>query len=91
MSMSILNAPESRHKAALPPMSATRLALLVLMGVIVFTASVLISLRVFPGPYREVDYLVIGTVSVGIALVVIFLGILANRRKLFVRIDEEAS
>lgn len=89
MSMSILNSEESQKQAALPPLSAKRLALLILLGVIVFTACVLAALKIYPGPYREIDYMVIGTISVALALLVIFLGILANRRKLFVRSDEE--
>lgn len=89
--MSILNVHESQKKEVLPPLSAKRLALLILMGVIVFAACVLAALKVYPGPYREIDYMVIGTVSVAIALLVIFLGMLANRRKLFVRNDEEAA
>jgi heme A synthase len=92
MSMSILNTQEaSGQKAPLPPLSAKRLTLLVLMGIIVFAACVLVALRVYPGPYREIDYLIMGTISVGIALLVIFLGMLVNRRKLFIRTDEEAA
>lgn len=89
MSMSILNSEDSQKKAALPPLSAKRVVLLIFMGLIVFSACVLAALKIYPGPYRQIDYMVIGTISVALALLVIFLGILANRRKLFVRTDEE--
>jgi hypothetical protein len=89
MSMSILNSEESRNKASLPPLSAKRVVLLIFLGLIVFLGCVLGALKIYPGPYREIDYMVIGTISVALALLVIFLGILANRRKLFVRTDEE--
>lgn len=89
MSMSILNAEESRKKASLPPLSTGRLLALVFLGLVVFAGSVIVALKVMPGPYRDIDYLIIGTVSVGIGLLVVFLAMLVNRSKLFVRDDEE--
>jgi len=89
MSISILNAGESKRKEPLPPLSTKRLILLVILGLTVFSASVVIALRIFPGPYRDVHYLIIGTVSVVVSLLSIFLALLANRRKMFIGPDDE--
>ena len=87
--MSILNADESRNNAPLPPISTKRVIFLVFLGLVVFSACVVIALRVFPGPYRDVHYLIIGTASVLVSLAIIFVAVLANRRKMFVRPDDE--
>ena len=90
MSMSILNSDQSPGKAPLPPISTGRVFLLIILGLVVFSACAAIGLRVFPGPYRDVHYLIIGTVAVVISLLIIFLALLSNRRKMFVAPDDQA-
>src|SRR5947209_17986051 len=80
MSMSILRVEDSSEQAPLPSLSMKRLLLLLFLGLCVFGGCVIGGMRVFPGPYREIDYMMIGTGSVIIALVVILVAIRLNRR-----------
>jgi Na+/melibiose symporter-like transporter len=54
------------------PAQSVRIASLVGAVLIIFTVTVLIALRVLPGPHSEVDYLVIGSIATFISLVVVF-------------------
>ena len=55
--------------------------LLVLGGVCVFGVSALVMLRLMPGPLKDSDYLVIGSVATLVSLLVMFLVLIATRLK----------
>jgi hypothetical protein len=50
-----------------------RLWILPFLAMCVFGVMVALLLRVVPGPHKELDYVVIGTVSIMVALLVVFL------------------
>lgn len=56
-----------------------RLYLLPMLFVCVFSVSAMLLTRVVPGPLKELDYMVIGTVSVMIGLLFVFL-VFSKRR-----------
>jgi len=58
-----------------------RQAILVLGGVFVFAASAAIMVGIMPSPLKDTDYLVIGSVATLVALLVMFLAMLATRQK----------
>jgi hypothetical protein len=51
----------------------TRILLLLLGIMLTFAAVVIILLRLVPGPYSELDYLVIGAVATFVSLLLLFL------------------
>ena len=57
-----------------------RLMALPAVFVCVFGASAMILMRVVPGPLKELDYMVIGTVSVMIGLLVVFLMVIRSAK-----------
>ena len=57
-----------------------RLWVLPVLALCVFAVMVVILLRIVPGPHRELDYVVIGTVSVMVAMLMVFLVSVAQRR-----------
>jgi hypothetical protein len=50
-----------------------RLWLLPALALCVFGVTVAVLVRVVPGPHKELDYVVIGTVSIMVALLAVFL------------------
>jgi hypothetical protein len=68
-----MDAPENGSGSA-------RLIALPALFVCVFGASAMILMRVVPGPLKELDYMVIGTVSVMIGLLVVFLMVIRSAK-----------
>jgi hypothetical protein len=62
------------------PVPVGRLIALPGLFICVFGASAMILMRIVPGPLKELDYMVIGTVSVMLALLVVFLMIIKSAR-----------
>ena len=58
-----------------------RIWMLVLAAICVFAAVALILLRLMPGPLRDADYLVIGSVSTLISLLALFIVIITTSSK----------
>jgi hypothetical protein len=72
--MDLMDAPENT------PVPVGRLFALPGLFICVFGASAMILMRVVPGPLKELDYMVIGTVSVMLALLVVFLMVIKSAR-----------
>jgi predicted neutral ceramidase superfamily lipid hydrolase len=58
-----------------------RQAILILGGVCVFAIAALVMVEIMPAPLKDSDYLVIGSISVMVALLVMFLILIATRLK----------
>lgn len=58
-----------------------RILVLVLAGLCVFTVVAAIMVEVMPGPMKESDYLVIGSVATLVALLVLFLVLISTTMK----------
>jgi len=56
-----------------------RTLVLVLGVVLVFAVVAAILVRLMPGPLKDTDYLVAGSVATGISLLVLFLGLIGAR------------
>jgi hypothetical protein len=61
--------------------NVTRWGSLVLSALIIFAVTVVICLKVFPGPYSEIDYLVIGCIATLLSLSVMFVMLLTTLMK----------
>jgi hypothetical protein len=68
-----MDAPENGSGSA-------RLIALPALFVCVFGASAMILMRVVPGPLKELDYMVIGTVSVMIGLLAVFMMVIRSAK-----------
>ncbi|MGH9645657.1 MAG: hypothetical protein ACRD4E_02470 [Bryobacteraceae bacterium] len=58
-----------------------RQAVLVLSGVCVFAVAAGVMYKIMPAPLKEIDLLVIGSVATLVALLVMFVALLATRLK----------
>jgi ABC-type Fe3+-siderophore transport system permease subunit len=58
-----------------------RQAILVLGGIFVFAVAAAIMVAIMPSPLKDTDYLVIGSIATLVALLVMFLTMLATRLK----------
>ena len=58
-----------------------RQAILILSGVCVFAAAATVMVAIMPSPLKDSDYLVIGSVATLVALLVMFVALLATRLK----------
>ena len=58
-----------------------RQTILVLSGVCVFAVVAAVMVAIMPAPLKDSDYLVIGSVATLVALLVMFLALLATRLK----------
>ena len=69
-----MDAPET------PPGSAARLYALPAMFFCVFGASAMILMQIVPGPMKALDFMVIGTVSVMLGLLVVFMMVIRSTK-----------
>jgi hypothetical protein len=82
MVLSGLSVPYNRRMDASekPPVPFVRLLALPALFVCTFGASTMILMRIVPGPLKELDFMVIGTVSVMIGLLVVFLMVIKSAK-----------